>query len=333
MTKTIRLTKKELNEIVRKITNEVYQKLNEATNYASKLCDNELNDYTYLSAKDTGLPYEIYVDSGQAYKRNKHPLCLYVVRGKNLTPVTISYTPVCLGRLADSKKVKDFIIRNYWALKQYADMDMDSGEFYDSIDFTYAQEFLFEMGNLKPKLTGLPVIVWIDETQAYKRSNHNQSYRMKFQQDKDLKDYYSWMPLLLPSLEIHESDKIPPCKISQDEVNLVIRWAKLNIVGLMLLKDAKISGRDFKRDYMVDVDGVKVIATHIDKVPSYKEISDERYGYKIVKSDLGKFNLKNENGHLISPNTWFDKVRNFEQEGDDIVAYGLIGGEWKKYKQ
>ena len=333
MTKVIKLTKTELNEIVKKVTNEVYEKLRETTNYASKMSDNELNDYTYLSAKDTGLPYEIYVDCGQAYKRNNHSLCLYVVRGQNLTPVTISYNPICLGRLGDSKKVKDFIIRNYWALKQYADMEIGSPELYDSIDFTYAQEFLFEMGNYPPKDTGLTVTVWVDETQAYKRSNHNQSYRMKFQQDKSITNPNLWMPLLLPSLEIHESDKLPPCKIGNDEVNLVIRWAKLNIEGLMLLKDAKISGKDFKRDYMVDINGVKVITTHVDKVPSYKEISDERYGYKIVKSDLGKFNLKNENGHLISPNTWFDKVRNFEQIGDEIVAYGLIGHEWKTFKQ
>lgn len=329
MTKAIKITKRELTEIIKRVVNEVF----ENSNYASKLSDSELEDFTYLSKTDTSLPYEIFVDSGQGYKRNRHPLCLYIVHGQNLIPVTVSETPICYGRVEKSKIIKDFVKRNYWALRQYADMEISSPEFYDSIDATLAQSMLNEMGNYYFQDTGLPVIVWVDETQAYKRSPHNKSYRMKFQQDKDLKDQHSWMPLMLPSLEIHENDKIPPCKISKDEVDLVIKWAKLNIQGLMLLKDAKISGKDFKRDYMVDVNGVKVVTTHLDKIPSYKEISDERYGYKIVKSDDGKYNLKNENGYFISPNTWFDKVRNFEQIGDEIIAYGLIGHEWKTFKQ
>jgi hypothetical protein len=86
MTKAIKITKRELTEIMKRVVNEVF----ENSSYASKLSDSELEDFTYLSKTDTSLPYEIFVDSGQGYKRNRHPLCLYIVHGQNLIPVTVS---------------------------------------------------------------------------------------------------------------------------------------------------------------------------------------------------------------------------------------------------
>ena len=57
---------------------------------------------------------------------------------------------------------------------------------------------------------------------------------------------------------IMNNGKLPPCKISQKDINSVIAWAKGNTNLLLQLKDQKISGKLFKKQ-MLKLNDVKVL--------------------------------------------------------------------------
>jgi hypothetical protein len=77
----------------------------------------------------------IIIDTGETYKYYKHPMCLYVVTGETVTPVTISSNPEVYGdRDHVSSDVIQFIIDNQTLLKQVADMTIDGWDFYDGIE-------------------------------------------------------------------------------------------------------------------------------------------------------------------------------------------------------
>lgn len=66
------------------------------------------------------------------------------------------------------------------------------------------------------------------------------------------------MPLAIPSLEIKDNGKLPPIKISQKEVKMVIAWAQGNNNLLLQLRDRKISGKQF-RTQMLKLNDIKVL--------------------------------------------------------------------------
>ena len=288
------------DEAFEKLIEETVKKIIESRNYAVDFNSEEFNDYTKLAKKDTGLPYDIYVDCEFAYKRYNHSLCLYVdIDGKPI-PVKLSYNPVPIGgRVPNFDVLKTFIRKNYVTLIYYANFKISGGEFFRRLDKNLNDETINELTSYSPQDTNLPVWVWIDDNQSYKRSGHNQSYRMKFQQDPDIHETRLWMPLLLPSLEIHESDTIPRCKIQQRKINKVIQWAKLNMEALLLLKDAKITGDDFTTKYLKKLPNVHIKRDHVDNVPSYKVTSDTRFGYTIVKTDDNKFTAVTDDGQTF----------------------------------
>ena len=137
------------------------------------------------------------------------------------------------------------------------------------------------------------------------------------------------MPILIPELELHPQDNLPPCKIPQWKVNKVFDWINLNMDGLMKLKDGLITGNVFKKTYLKKLDGVNVDTEHDDDVPSYAKTGDEQFGYTIVKTDGKKYNFVDSNDILRFPDVWFDEIVHFAKQSDNAVfAYGRIGDSW-----
>jgi hypothetical protein len=105
-------------------------------NFARSIDDEKLTEcVTYLTREQTNLSKDIIVDTGATYKHYKYPLCLYVVNGDDVTPVTISSNPEVYGdRDHVSSDVIQFIIDNQTLLEQVADMTIDGWDFYDGIE-------------------------------------------------------------------------------------------------------------------------------------------------------------------------------------------------------
>lgn len=219
--------------------------------YARKLDDEELSDgVTYLYTKDTGLSKDIIVDSAETYKYFNHPLCIYVVEDNNVFPIVVSQTPFTPFKQKVSPDIIMFVQHFASTLKELADMDIDSGDFFDMIEqyrdnLQQPKKMVIEMSNYGPDKTGLPIWVYVDDTGSYLNSGHNGSYRMKFQQDKGIKNPRLWMPIMLPDMIIMDGN-VPPCKEPQKNVNLVLKWAKGNLELLLKLRDKEITGREFK---------------------------------------------------------------------------------------
>lgn len=233
-------------------------------NYATSFSDEELRDgVTYLSAKETGLSKDIIVDNGENYKIFNHPLCVYIVEGDSVFPITVDSNPVSPYGFDAPKDITIFIEHNRELLKNFADLNIDAPEFFNNIR-SFAKNIqiepclVSEMSQYGPNDTGLPMYVYIDDTGSYQNSGHNGSYRMKFQQDKSIKNPRLWMPITIPGLEVMEKGSIPPCKEPQRNVNLVITWAKYNLSLLVKLRDGEISGMDFEKQ-MKTMEEIKVM--------------------------------------------------------------------------
>lgn len=106
---------------------------NNQSGYSSRITDVELTEcVTYLHERETGLPCDVIVDTGESYKEYHHPLCLYVVEGEKVIPVDI---------VGDMEAVPDgvpseilgFIRDNYDTLCLVADMEIDGYEFFDRL--------------------------------------------------------------------------------------------------------------------------------------------------------------------------------------------------------
>lgn len=247
---------------------EIRKMLNEGVvyndNYAHKRTDEELQDgVSYFSTKNTGLSKDIIVDTGENYKYYNHPLCLYIVgKEDDVYPVTISNTPKSPTEIEIPVDIIVFIQNSIKPLSDVANIEIGAFDFIDYLKNYREQiansKLVGEMANLPPKDTGLLIWVYVDDTGSYLKSGHNGSYRIKFQQDKSLKQPKMWMPMLIPSLEIMDNGKLPSIKIAQKEIEDVRAWAKGNLALLDKLKKLEIDGDCF-RNSMKTLDDIKVI--------------------------------------------------------------------------
>lgn len=189
-------------------------------NFPTSIHDDELSEgVTYLTTRDTNLSADIIVDSGETYKEYKHPLCLFIVDGEIVHPITISNNPSATDGYEIPRDIFNFIVQNVDILFDFANMRMDGSKF-----FAFLREWksgdnkttlVAEMSTYSPESTELPVWIYVDDTGSWKRSGHNQSYRMKFQQDRNITSPRKWMPIAIPSLEIMDKETVPPCTIQQ----------------------------------------------------------------------------------------------------------------------
>lgn len=229
-----------------------------------KVYDDEFSEgVTFLSKKETKLPYDIFIDCGETYKYFNHPLCLYIINNDDVYPVILSENPYSPFNDKVPIEISDFIKANLDILVNVANMIIDEGDFLTELVTRINNKpeqlsYIAEMGNYGPDKTGLPIWVYVDTTGSFMQSGHSKSYRIKFQQDKNIKNPKLWMPVAIPSLEIMDNGKLPPIKIPQKHINLVIKWAKGNMDLLLKLKNREIDGIVFNKSFK-RMDEIEVI--------------------------------------------------------------------------
>jgi hypothetical protein len=107
------------------------------------LRNDDLMEYAKLGKQYTGLNVDIFVDDGEAYKRNKHPLWIYVRNGYSNTdsffPVVVSKTPFVPSHISkddiniqedDLEAVMVFVSINALLLRDFADEKVEHMDFY-----------------------------------------------------------------------------------------------------------------------------------------------------------------------------------------------------------
>lgn len=157
------------------------------------LRDDELMEYARLRNEDTGVGVDVFVDDGGAYKRYNHPLWVYVRNGYRATDpffhIEVSENPSAPNieyniSEANVQAVLQFIRQNASLLKAFADEQIGHNEFYSvckPVIFSYVgSSQLNEMATLRPKQSGLPTTLWIDEGTSPQHAR-----RIKFQASKE----------------------------------------------------------------------------------------------------------------------------------------------------
>lgn len=104
-------------------------------NFAKTIYDDEFAEgVTFLSKKETNLPFDIFVDCGETYKYFKHPLCLYIINEENVFPVILSENPYSPLGETISKEVFDLIRQNLDILVNVANVAIDEGDFLTELE-------------------------------------------------------------------------------------------------------------------------------------------------------------------------------------------------------
>lgn len=99
---------------------------------------------------------------------------------------------------------------------------------------------LQEMANVRKKQTGLPVNIWIDEAETYKKGKHSKF--IKFQMDKGLNFKEPTCPMLLDGTI---PEKVLQCSISKSEIKEIQTFVINNAYALDKLADQLIWKEDF----------------------------------------------------------------------------------------
>jgi hypothetical protein len=97
--------------------------------------DKELSfGVSYIPSYETNLPCDIIVDTSGVYRHYNHPLCLFVVDGENVIPVTIEEIPKAKGSYDIPISLSLFIVDNLEHLVSTANPMADTGDLYDAIE-------------------------------------------------------------------------------------------------------------------------------------------------------------------------------------------------------
>lgn len=105
------------------------------------IMQDNLIEYCRLRPSDTGLNVDVFLDDGGAYKRNNHPLQVYMQNDygnvANVLPIEVeasslnTLSPPNIGiSLDDYQEVLGFISKNKDLIKQFADGQIDHLSFF-----------------------------------------------------------------------------------------------------------------------------------------------------------------------------------------------------------
>ena len=215
------------------------------------LADDELMEYARLWPIKTGIMLDIFVDDGKAYKRWGHPLWVYVRNGyggeNNFFHVNVSDRPTApnikynINKL-DLEAVLHFIRINAKLLDDFANERIEHAEFYSlckPVICPRSNAKMNEMSTLRPQVSGLPTVLWIDEG-----TNPQHGPRIKFQASKEQMTTRSFS-----SMSISQNPQIynlpKNCTLTKDELEAIMNFVKNNEVPLLKLANGEMQYQDF----------------------------------------------------------------------------------------
>ena len=293
--------------------------------------------YMYLDGEQMGLPLNMYVDCGQAYRLDNHPLWLYLTwrdnesEIKDCVPVSISENPCVMTSEPDfplPKTLWDEVVRfiriNRKNLSDLADYIIHSYPFMlrmreclkedrPSIHLENASYPLYDMElaeylYLSPEQTGLGVDVFIDDREGCAERLH--PLWMYFR--NNYTHAYNFLPV-----SVEENPKLMLEDVRLDivsaDMNLVIEFVKLN---RKILEDLAV-GNIQNVDVLKLVKRVRKSETRITKTSGFGD-------FYTVESE-GRKGVLDKKGRMIVP-CEMDEIYGMQDE-DGIISF-LKDGKW-----
>ncbi len=226
--------------------------------------EDELMEYTYISKKVSGLPVDCFADDGGSYQMRGHDMWFLFRNSYNrdtndVIPIIVSAHPKVAMHyktklsVSDVSKILEYVAINYDVLIGLANDKLTHGEFFERLkplsavveDTITTKGILDEMSYIRPSVTGLPMVIWVDEGQTHFQSGHSGSERIKFQYvqgQKHSKNFASMTLSKTPQVitPLNNSD------ISSEDIKLLENFVKRYYELLRAVSREKISVTDFE---------------------------------------------------------------------------------------
>lgn len=222
----------------------------------------ELSEYMWLKPTVTSLNYDIFVDDGGAYIRGKHPLLIFVRNGEgrsceDFIPISVSNVPKILDDSVDIVippediyNIKNFIIINKNLLMQFSKGEMHPDDFVNNLKIPQITVnegicIINEMATMPPRLTNLPMTIWVDEGGTYQ----SHAPRIKFKASKDQRTTreYSSITLTKPP----QIKNLPQKNdINNEDIEKLKQFIDDNFDNLLELANGKI---DYQTQFLPNV--------------------------------------------------------------------------------
>ena len=98
-----------------------------------------------------------------------------------------------------------------------------------------------EMANLRKDRSGLPVNLWLDDTQSYKRGGHWKRIKFQTNTSNNVQSGEMGVITIEDNPKIIEGEKLLPAKT----INQILNWVKINKDALEKLSDEEIDILEF----------------------------------------------------------------------------------------
>lgn len=242
----IKITKSELKNIVQNVIEDYYNPIK----YKNIEFQDDLIEYLLLSPKETGLKVNIWIDSGGAFKLNEHPILSFFVDSydiNNLTDVipidmksldkSIMFVPEDLNiNIEDYLDIIKYLKLNQKIITDVAEQKITLLEFYQSDKVV---NILNEMPVLDPKVSFLPITLWLDN------GTHPQhGPRIKFKASNEQKNSKNFSTMTISDEPvIHHLPK--QCFLNNKQLNKIKEFVIINKEILLALARNEINLREF----------------------------------------------------------------------------------------
>lgn len=280
----------------------------------------ELWDFTRFTPKQTGLKYDIFLDSNKAYESYRHSMWLYVDCGEGVKyPITISKEPIIEKFVPKNQyhlnEVVSFIKDNYELIENYANRKT-AYEFVlacisKSKDLINESSVNIYKSIINGKETGLSTDIWVDENQTYQ----GHAPRIKFRHNRKTRISRNF-----PSMEILNPDRIhnlpDDTTLSSKDIEDIKQFVRNNSELLLQLANKKITIEYFKK-HMKLSNGKKFEMPVV-----YEEIN----GFRIV-SLHNKFNFLTKKGQLLLKDYVDEAQPFFKYRDNQLIAYVVVNNK------
>ena len=218
------------------------------------LDEEELLEYAWLKKENTGIDIDIFVDDGGSYKRYGHPLWIYARNGHTdndpFFHIIVSNKPELPNidyniSSFELRAITAFVEINANLLRMLADDEISHLEFYKMCrpiihSFSKSEtKSVNEMATLKPNVSGLPMILWIDEG-----TSPQHGPRVKFKANSDQKTTSSYS-----TMTISQNPKVRylpnKCDLTTRDIEVLKEFIRINEKLLLSLCRKEITYQDF----------------------------------------------------------------------------------------
>ena len=241
-----------LSEIrLKQIVSETIESFIRKEVYSYKLQDiDKLYEYMRLDKEQTGLNNEILVDDCKSYKRDKHPLLIFVQNAdKEYVPISVAKQPKILDKdiqlkisRGDIEKIKKFVSINVDLIQDFSNEKISVANFIKlitKIDKNMIKEdksIITEMATLRKNISGLPMDLWLDDNKLYEPH----APRVKFRASNEQRNTRQFSSMLITNPNQIENMPSRPT-IRERDINILKQFVVANRDLLLALANKEIN--------------------------------------------------------------------------------------------